>query len=73
MKIGRYPLKTQVKITLVFWVVSIILITPVIAVIVKFFDWPSWPVYVKVPVITLPMVILMPPLGEYITKKLTSG
>ncbi len=72
MKIGRYPLATHIKIILVFWVVSIILITPFIGILVKFFDWPSWPIFVQVPVITLPMVIIMPPLGEYITRKLTT-
>jgi hypothetical protein len=72
MRIGRYPITTQIKIILIFWAVSIVLITPILFLLVRFFDWPSWPIYVKVPVITLPMVIFMPPLGEYITRKVTA-
>jgi|GEM_PF-6802183 len=69
MEIIKYPLGIQLKIWLSLWIISLILLTPVLVILIRFFNWPAWPGPLKAAVISLPMVIIMPALGEWLTRK----
>lgn len=73
----KKPLSAQVKIWLSLWVISIVILTPFLAVLVNFIlgieKWQEIPLIIKVALIALPMVIIMPPLGEWLTKKFIRG
>lgn len=74
LKIVKYPLWTQVKIWLIFWVMAASLLIPILALIIQSIGlkrWGATPVWFKAAAISLPMVIFMPPLGEWITRKIT--
>jgi hypothetical protein len=73
LKIIKYPFWTQVKIWIAFWIAAIIVLTPFLIVLIRvmFKDtWPTTPVWFKAAVISFPMIIFMPPLGEWVTRKI---
>jgi hypothetical protein len=74
LKIIKYPLKTQIKIWVAFWIAAVIILTPFLVLLIGviFRDtWPQTPVWFKAAVISFPMIIFMPPLGEWVTRKIT--
>lgn len=74
LRIIKYPLKTQLKIWLAFWIVASAILTPFIILLVKGMgeaNWAATPPWFKGIAISLPMIILMPPIGEWVTRKIT--
>ncbi len=72
LKIIKYPLWTQVRIWLLFWVVATVILTPLLIILILGMGperWQSTPVWFKAVAISLPMIIFMPPLGEWVTRK----
>jgi len=74
LKIVKYPIKTQVKIWITFWAASIVLLTPIFIILIRGMGidrWAATPIWFKALAISFPMIILMPPLGEWVTRKIT--
>lgn len=69
----KKPLSAQIKIWLGLWIISIVILTPFLAILINFIlgieRWQEIPLIAKVALIALPMVIVMPPVGEWLTKK----
>jgi hypothetical protein len=74
LRIIKYPILTQIKIWIVFWIVASAILTPFIILLVKGMGEESWvatPIWFKAIAISLPMIIFMPPIGEWVTRKIT--
>ena len=72
----KKPISAQIKIWFSLWIISIVILTPFLAIIVRGLGIEKWqeiPLFVKVALIALPMVIIMPPLGEWLTKRFTKS
>lgn len=72
LQIIKYPLKTQIKIWLAFWLVATVILTPLLILLIQGMGvdrWIATPIWFKAVAISLPMIIFMPPIGEWVTRK----
>jgi hypothetical protein len=74
LKIIKYPRWTQIKIWLAFWIIASAILTPLLILLIRGMGidrWIATPIWFKAIAISLPMIIFMPPLGEWVTRKIT--
>jgi uncharacterized membrane protein YqaE (UPF0057 family) len=74
LKIIKYPILTQIKIWVAFWIVATLILTPLLVLLIQGMGvdrWIATPIWFKAIAISLPMIIFMPPLGEWVTRKIT--
>lgn len=74
MRIIKYPIWTQIKIWISFWIVASLILTPLLIILIRGMGIDTWietPIWFKAIAVSLPMIIFMPPLGEWVTRKVT--